>query len=225
MKKNPLRSAWLAPALLAAAAAAPAASFDLASYLALTPGNWAILRDDGTGVLNGYVTSANAAGQIAQTWYRFNGSSWIFDSTELFSVSARRLTYLGFDDGTATWLLEPPIGLARRQNVGDAAVYKGALRNQTTNALIPVVNALTFTADGLVDNGPAGAFTNCIKVRQYSYQDGGSRDSVSISCPGRSEVRTWITKIRDTADPLAEDLSDRRSAVMIQGGDSNPPLP
>jgi hypothetical protein len=214
--------------LLAAAllTTTPAAwSFDVAPYLALTPGNWGVLQDSASGQLSGYVTTVNAAGQVAQTWYRYDGSTWVFDSAELFSLTARRISYLGFDDGNATWLFEPALSFPRKQNVGDAVVYKGAVRNQTTNEVVNTVGAITFTAEALSVSVPAGGFANCIKVRNYSYQAGQSRDSVSISCPNRNEVRTWYTKIRDTADAQVEDLSERHGLVMIQGGDSNPPFP
>ena len=72
---------------------------------------------------------------------------------------------------------------------------------------------------------PAGGFTNCIKVRLNTYGDGASRDSVSINCPGRSEVKTWYNKIKDLPVPTDENQSDSNALVMIQGGDSNPPFP
>ncbi len=220
----PLRR-LLATALAAAAPAAWSATFDVGPYLALTPGNWGVLQDTASGQLSGYVVSVNAAGQLAQTWYRYNGSSWVFDSAELFAITARRISYLGFDDGSATWLFEPGFSFARKVAVGDAVVYKGGIRNQSTGELVATTGAISFTAEALSASVPAGSFSNCIKVRNYSYQAGQSRDSVSISCPSRNEVRTWYTKIRDTADPQVEDSSERHSLVMIQGGDSNPPFP
>ena len=62
-------------------------------------------------------------------------------------------------------------------------------------------------------------------LRLYNYGGGTSRDSVSISCPVRSEVKTWYDKIKDTPESTDEDPSQSHSLIMIQAGDSNPPFP
>ena len=205
-------------------AASRAQTIDLAAYLGLTPGNWAIFQDK-NGTFSGYVTSLNANGQIAQTFYRFNGSVWVFDSAELFSITNRRISNLGTSDGATTWLFEPAVSLPRRQQVNDSVVYKGLLRNQSTGVASSVTFSFSLTADGISVTVPAGGFTNCIKVRLSTYGDGGSRDSVSISCPGRSEVKTWYNKIKDLPVPTDENQSDSDALVMVQAGDSNAPFP
>lgn len=202
----------------------PAAAVDLVPYMALAPGNWGILQDTASGALSGYVTSVNAAGQTAQTWYRFSGGGWVFDSAELFTVAARRFSYVGFHDGSATWLFEPAINLSRRLALNDAVAFEGVARNQTTGETVPFSGTLKVTDEGLAASAPAGAFTNCVKVRLYNLQGRESRDSVSISCPNRNEVKTWVTKIRDTNDPQVQSFV-QFSEVMTQGGDSNAPLP
>lgn len=202
----------------------PAAAVDLVPYMALTPGNWCILQDTASGQLSGYVTSVNAAGQTAQTWYRFNGSGWVFDSAELFTLTARRFSYVGTHDGSATWLFEPAVTLPRKLAVNDAVAFEGLARNQTTGEAVPFSGTLTVTAEGLAATAPAGAFTSCVKLRLYNLQGGQSRDSVSLSCPNRNEVKTWVTKIRDTSDPQVQGF-EQSSSVMTQGGDASAPIP
>lgn len=219
------------PGLLALAcgsaicSAASAAPVDLASYLGLTPGSWAMLQDAGTGAISAYSTSQTAAGQVTQTWYRLEGGTWVFDTAENFTVSARRLSYISTSDGSATLVFQPALNLARRQQAGDSTVYKGSLLNTATGEVTGVTTALSITAEGLGLTVPAGAFSDCIKVRLYTYGGGSSRDSVSINCPNRNEVKTWYNKIKDTALPTEEDLSQSHALIMIQAGDSNPPFP
>ena len=210
---------------MAFAASANAATVDLADYLGLVPGHWAIYQDTTTGEVSGQVVSANADGSLSQNWYRQVSGAWVFDSTEIFNITARRITYLGTSDGGTTWLLDRALSMPRMQDVGSATVYKGTLRNQTTGEAVGIVQTLTLVADGLGVSTPAGSFSACIKTRSYNVVGDSSRDSVSISCPGRTEVKTWVTKIQDTADPTVEDLSQSHAAVMINAGDSGAPLP
>jgi hypothetical protein len=202
-----------------------AATLDIASYLGLNPGAWAVLQDARTGAISGYSTSQTSPGTVTQTWYRFDGSTWVFDTAETFAITARKVSYVSTADRSATLLFQPPVNLPRRQQVGDSTVHKGVLLNQSTGETIEVTNAISLTAEGISLVVPAGGFSDCIKLRLSTYGGGTSRDSVSISCPNRSEVKTWYNKIKDSTVPTEEDQSDSHSLVMIQAGDSNSPFP
>lgn len=209
---------------LALGAPGVALALDMASYLALTPGNWAIYQDNGSGSQSGYVTSQDG-GQVVKTYYQFESGSWVFDSADLLKVTDKKITYLGTRDATDTWLFDPPVILPRKMQVDDSIVYKGVLRNQTSGARMPVTLAMSVTADKLGVTVPAGNFNGCIKMRTYNYGGGGSRDSVSIDCPHRPEMKTWVNKIEDTGVPTDEDRTGGHSSVGVQAGESNPPIP
>jgi hypothetical protein len=215
-----LTAAWV----ISFGAAAHAATFDLVSYLGLNPGNWAVFQDR-AGAISGYATTQTGTGEVTQTFYRLNGSTWVFDVAETFAVSNRRLSYIGSFDGAATLVFQPALNITRRQQVGDSTVYKGLLVNPSTGDTTSVTTAFSLSAEGIAVTVPAGTFTDCIKLRFYSQGGGSSRDSVSISCPNRNEAKTWYNKIKDTAVPTDEDQSQSNALVMIQAGDSNPPFP
>lgn len=209
---------------LALAKPLDAAALDLASYLALTPGNWAIFQDTANGAQSGYVTTQNGEGQIVKTWYSLEGGTWVYDSADLFTVTGKRITYLGFMEGGTTWLLEPALELRRKWSVGDAAAYVGQLRNQTTLEAMRVTRTVSLTDDKIALTVPAGSFTNCIKLRVQSYHDGTSRDSSGISCPGRSEMKSWYNKIIDTGVPTEQE-TESSAEIAIQAGLADPPIP
>lgn len=209
---------------LALAKPLDAAALDLASYLALTPGNWAIFQDSADGSQTGYVTSQNGEGQIVKTWYGLDGGTWVYDSAELFTVTGKRITYLGFMEGGTTWLLEPALELRRKWSVGDVAVYAGRLRNQTTLEATWATRSVSLTDDKIALTVPAGSFTNCVKLRVQSYHDGTSRDAATISCPDRSEMKSWYNKISDTGVATEQEI-ETRTEVAIQAGIANPPIP
>jgi len=203
----------------------PAAAFDVATLLVLEPGNWGIQRDNVTGEQVGYVVSLNAAGQTVQSWYTLQGGVWAFDSASLFVVTRNRITYVGEDVGNAVWTFEPALTIPRRWAVNDVYVYKGLQRNSVTGETVPVGQVVTFTAENLTATTPAGSFTGCVKGRIYGVDARSSRDSVSIHCPGRTQVMNWVSKIVDTAAPTVMDQSEVRSSVSIAGGSSGAPFP
>jgi hypothetical protein len=217
-------SGCLAVALgIALAAPLDAAAFDLASYLALTPGNWAIFQDTVSGEQSGYVTS-QSGGQIVQTWYRFQGGAWVYDSAELYTVTSKWVNYVGSTDGTTTWLFEPVVSLRRKQSAGDSTVYKGVQRNQTTLEATPMTSSVSVADDKIGVTVPAGSFTGCIKLRVFGQNGTSSRDSVSISCPNRQEMKSWYNKLNDTGVKTDQE-SESHSTIAIQAGDSGSPIP
>jgi hypothetical protein len=80
------------------------------------------------------------------------------------------------------------------------------------------------TKSGLTANTLGGTFSNCIKSKTYGHQAGVSREETSILCPGRADVKEWVSKIKDTTDPQQE-TQNAFSAEIVQFGDSNPLLP
>jgi hypothetical protein len=199
------------------------AAVDIVTYMALNAGKWAIWQEVGSTSREGYVT-ANWSGMKVRTWYDDEGSGWTFDSAEILQITPTALLYIGMYDGADLWMLEPAMSLPRQMNLNQPVFYSGILRNQRTNATQRTTQVFMITKGGLTVTTSAGTFTNCIKSKTFSHEAGVSRESTSLMCPGRAEVKGWVSKIKDTVDPVQE-TQNSFSTEVIQFGDSSPPLP
>jgi hypothetical protein len=210
--------------LLVLSWSAVAAAVDIVPYLGLKPGKWAILQNTNSITHQGYVTVQGTDGQIVQTWYDNKGSGWTFSSSEVFQITPTALLMIGSHDGRDLWIAEPVLTIPRSLSLNQPVYYTGIKRNQRTQATQRVTMVLVITKRRLTVDTQAGIFNNCIKFRSYQYSPGTSRDATVLLGPGRSELKGWVSKIKDTSNPVQETQS-AFSYELIQFGDSNPPFP
>ena len=200
-----------------------AASVDIVPYMALTPGKWGISRQVGGTSRQGFVNAKGANGKILRHYYNDEGSGWVFDSTDVFKVTATAVIHVGTHDGTDMWVLEPVFSIPRPLKLNKPVYYTGVLKNKRTLATTRVSAFTVITGSGLTVVAPAGTFTNCIKQRMYSYRNGMSRDALELSAPGRGGMLEWRNKIKDTDDPVVE-TQIPNSHEMTEYGDADAPF-
>jgi hypothetical protein len=201
-----------------------AAAVDIVPYLGLKPGKWGILQNTNSITQQGYVTVQGTDGQIVRTWYDNKGSGWTFSSSEVFKITPTALLMIGSNDGRDMWAAEPVFTVPRSLSLNQPVYYNGIMRNQRTQATKRSTMVLVITKGGLTVDTQAGTFDKCIKFRHYEYSPGTSRDATVLLGPGRSELKGWVSKIKDTSNPVQETQS-AFGYELIQFGDSNPPFP
>jgi hypothetical protein len=211
--------------LCAALGSTPAlsATVDIVPYMSLKPGQWAMVQSAAS--LDGYVASKGKHGQVVQTWYHNDGSNWVFDSSQVFSISSTELVLLEENDGVDRWVYEPSVVIPRPLTLGQPVFYSGVLKNSNTHETSASTLVFLVTMKGVAVDAPAGSFTDCIKNRLFTYGGGTSRDSVSLNCKGRQDVKSWYNKIKDTGIPQEEDQLQSSPSAMVQYGDSGAPFP
>jgi hypothetical protein len=201
-----------------------ATTVDIVNYMGLKAGKWSIFTKPGSGTLEGFTTVKGANGQILRKYYEKSGNVWTWDSSEIFKITPTTVQLVGSIEGPDTWNLEPAFVFPRLLNLNKPVRYNGVMRNQRTNATQPIMLVLCVTQQGLTVNTTAGTFTNCIKVWSFQYTPGQLREGVELWAPGRERVKSWVSKIKDTPSPVVE-TQTASSKVLVQFGDSAPPLP
>jgi len=223
MRKSVISAAILI-AVLALGSSVPAATVDIVNYSALKAGKWSIFQEPGSTSKQGFITVNGANGQIVRKYYNNEGAGWTFDSSTVFKVTSTTLQIIGMNDGKDMWVYEPVCTFPRFLTVNQSYHRNIIMRNRRTNATQSAVICIHLTQKGITVHAAPGTFSNCIKIRKYEYSPGVMRMTTELYAPGREKLKSWVSKIRDTANPEKETQSSF-TKELIQFGDSAPPLP
>ena len=143
----------------------------------------------------------------------------------MWKISSDNIVLLGMNDGVDYWQAVPQVSIPRALRIGVPYTYYGVVKNTNTGEsqrLVYVIFIQKYNIDNV--STLAGTFDNCIKLRNYHYLGGDSRDSVDLMCPGRFVVKKWLNKMNYTSNISVED-QDTATRELIDYGNSAPKLP
>jgi hypothetical protein len=222
--KRTVITAFCVTALFAFSSSVLAATVDIVNYWGLKPGKWSVLQEAGGTSKEGFITINRSSGRIVRKHFYDPGSGWLFEFSNVFTVTSTTFQIISRNDGTDTWIYEPAITFPRLLTVNQSYHYNGILRNQRTNATEVAVMSMDVTQKAFTVHTGTGSFSSCIKLRTYEYSPGKMKMSTQLCAPWRGGLRVWLCKIKDRSNPEQE-TQESFKAELIQFGDSNPPIP
>jgi hypothetical protein len=193
---------FMAAVVLLLAAPAVAQTYDLADYMMLTPGQYAVLEGGDPCVGSTWqdaVAISTKDQYTLETWYEKEGGNWVKESIDIIEITADSVLFHGEYEMSPSeqgfWLMDPPIAIPRILALNQPVVNQGVITHESTS--IPYAHSLMITEAGVTVTTPDGIFSNCLKIIESYFEGNEAESQVIILAPGLGEIKIWTAAVSD----------------------------
>lgn len=183
-------------AMVAVTNPAVAQTIDIVDYMAVTPGQWKVDREEDicSGVSeDGGRFISTYGNYILDAGYDLVSGNWISESINVLQITQNNLMWIGeYEDGISVY--SPPITIPRSLGLDEPVFNSGIITTGSESEIYSSIFMITET--GVSVTTPAGTFSNCIKVK-WAWIEGLSGTATDILAPGVGPVKSFEAEIEE----------------------------